>query len=145
MVDRDALSARLSALEQYLSDLRSFRNHSQEDFVRDGRLHHHAERLLHLACECMLDIAHHVIADTRLRQPGSYKDAIDVLREARHIDADLAERLKDWMGFRNVLVHFYLHVDHGRVYEAIRDDLGDIEDFVMGIAKLLGEGASEQR
>ncbi len=63
MVDRDVLSTRLNALEGYLSDLRPFAKRSRDEFTRESGLHHLAERLLHLACECVIDIAHHIIAD----------------------------------------------------------------------------------
>jgi uncharacterized protein YutE (UPF0331/DUF86 family) len=48
-----------------------------------------------------------------------------------------AARLKGWMGFRNVLVHFYLDIDHGRSYDAIREDLGDLQAFAAAMAHLL--------
>ena len=128
MVDRDALSARLNALEGYLVELRTFQHHSREEFVRASALHHLAER-----------IAHHVIADEGYRQPASYRDSMEVLREEGLVDAQLAERLKMWMGFRNVLVHFYLEVDHGRSHDAIRADLGDLEAFAQRMARLLGD------
>lgn len=57
MVDRDALSNRLDALEGYLAELRTFQSVRREDFVREPALHHLAERFLHLACESVLDIA----------------------------------------------------------------------------------------
>jgi uncharacterized protein YutE (UPF0331/DUF86 family) len=138
VVDRDALSSRLDALESYLAELRSFQGCSREEFVREPALHHLAERYLHLACESVLDIAHHVIADQGFRQATSYKDTMDVLRQEGSIDADLAERLKGWMGFRNVLVHLYLEIDHGLSYDAIRQDLGDLERFAAAMARLLG-------
>jgi len=129
----------LDALEGYLAELRSFRSVSREDFVREPALHHLAERYLHLACESVLDIAHHVISDQGYRQAQSYKDAIDVLSDDTLIDRELADRLKGWMGFRNVLVHLYLAIDHGRTYDAIRDDLGDLEQFAAAMARLLGD------
>jgi uncharacterized protein YutE (UPF0331/DUF86 family) len=138
VVDRDALSNRLDALEGYLAELRSFQSVSREDFVREPALHHLAERFLHLACESILDIAQHVIADQGYRQAQSYKDAMDVLCEEGWIGRDLADRLKGWMGFRNVLVHLYLEIDHGRTYDAIRDDLGDLEQLAVAMAPLLG-------
>jgi uncharacterized protein YutE (UPF0331/DUF86 family) len=85
----------------------------------------------------VLDIAHHVISDASYRQPGTYRDTMDVLREERLIEQDLAEKLKDWMGFRNVLVHFYLKVDHGRSYDAIIEDLSSFRSFAKQIARLL--------
>jgi uncharacterized protein YutE (UPF0331/DUF86 family) len=139
MVDRDTLSARLSALEGYLAELRPFAAIDRERFLRDGALHHLAERFLHLACECVLDIAHHVIADHGFRQPTSYRDAIEVLREEGLLEADLAARLVGWMGFRNVLVHFYLDLDHGRSHDAIRADLVDLERFAARMARLLSD------
>jgi uncharacterized protein YutE (UPF0331/DUF86 family) len=140
VVDRDALATRISALEGYLDALEGFRSSDRAAFVQRPDLHHLAERYLHLACECVLDIAHHVIADQGYRQPTSYRDAMEVLREAGHLDADLSRRLAQWMGLRNVLVHFYLGVDHGRVHDAIRDDLGDLRAFARAMAPLLKEG-----
>ncbi|MBP7146539.1 MAG: DUF86 domain-containing protein [Acidobacteria bacterium] len=137
MVDRDALSSRLDALESYLAELRSFRSRTREEFVREPALHHLAERLLHLACECVVDLAHHIISDLGLRQPSNYKDAMAVLAEAAAIPQELAERMKLWMGFRNVLVHFYLTVDHGRAYDAIVNELGDFEDFARAMSRYL--------
>lgn len=137
MVDRDTLSSRLSALENYLAELRAFREVSREEFIREPALHHLAERYLHLACEAVLDIAHHVISDLGFRQAAGYRDTMDVLREEGLIEAGLAERLKGWMGFRNVLVHLYLQIDHGRSWDAIQEDLGDLEKFAAAVSRLL--------
>lgn len=137
MVDRDVLSTRLSALEGYLAELRAFRTRTEEEYVGEPALHDLAERYLHLACEAVADIAHHVIADEGYRQPANYKDAIEVLREEGLVEEDLAGRLKDWMGFRHVLVHLYLALDHRRTWTAIQKDLGDLEEFTAVTARLL--------
>ncbi len=137
MVDRRKLSSRLSALEGYLTELRSFRTVSRERFIREPALHHLAERYLHLACESVLDIAQHVIADRGYPQASSYRNAVEVLGEEGLIDDDLSERLQRWMGFRNILVHLYLEIDHGRVYDAIQEDLKDFETFAASMTQLL--------
>lgn len=137
MVDRDVLSARLSALEGYLAELRDFRERSREEFVQEPALHDLAERYLHLACEAVADAAHHVIADEGFRQPEGYKDAVEVLREEGLLEDDLAERLEGWMGFRQVLVHVYLKIDHERTWRAIQEDLGDLQEFAAAMARLL--------
>jgi hypothetical protein len=40
---------------------------------------------------------------------------------------DLAERLRGWAGFRNVLVHEYLDIDHAIAYRAIQTELSDLD------------------
>jgi uncharacterized protein YutE (UPF0331/DUF86 family) len=140
VVDRDVLSTRLNALEGYLAELRAFRRYSREEFVRESGLHHLAERFLHLACESVLDMAHHVISDEGYRQPDNYRDAMTVLAEQGVVETELARRLRDWMGFRNVLVHSYIGLDHGRSHDFILRDLGDLEDYARAMASLLADG-----
>jgi uncharacterized protein YutE (UPF0331/DUF86 family) len=137
VVDRQKLSTRLDALDGYLLELRSFQGAGREEFVREGALHHLAERYLELACACVLDIAQHVIADQGYRQALTYKDAIDVLREEGLLAPDLAERLRRWMGLRNLLVHLYLEIDHGEVYQFLQNDLGDLDEFARAMSRFL--------
>lgn len=115
MVDRDLLSSRLSALDGYLAELRVFRERSRKEF------------------------AQHVISDLGLRQAEGYKDAIAVLREEGILEAELAEAVEGWMGLRNVLVHLYLKIDHGRTYDAITTGIGDLERFAARMAGYLSE------
>lgn len=137
MVDRDVLSARLNALEGYSKELRAFRKIPEARYVEEPALHHLAERYLHLASEAVLDITHHVISDQGLRQAENYRDAMRVLAEEGLIGQELAERLEEWMGFRNVLVHLYLDIDHARTWAFIQDDLEDLDRFAAAMAALL--------
>lgn len=137
MVDVHALSSRLSALENYLTELKAFRRVSEAKYVAQPALHHLAERYLHLACECVLDAAQHVISEKGFRQPTNYKEVMEVLGEEGVLEPDLAERLQEWMSFRNVLVHLYLKIDHHQTYAAIRDDLEDLEAFLARMSRFL--------
>ena len=69
------------------------------------------------------------IADQGLRTPDSNRDSFTVLEEAGEIEAALAERMRGWAGFRNVLVHDYVDIDHRIAYAAIRDELDDLAQF----------------
>lgn len=130
----------MSALDGYRAKLEGFRRYSREEFTEDEDVHELAARYLQLACECVLDLAQHVISDEGYRQPRDYKDAIEVLREEGVLEPGLAERLKGWMGFRNVLVHLYLDVDHERSYQTIHNELGDLDAFAACMAKFLEGG-----
>jgi uncharacterized protein YutE (UPF0331/DUF86 family) len=41
------------------------------------------------------------------------------------------------MGFRNVLVHLYLEIDHHRTWATIQNDLDDLDRFAAAMGRLL--------
>ena len=73
-----------------------------------------------------IDLANHWISQRRLRVPETNRDTFSILEDAGEIDADLAERLRGWAGFRNVLVHQYANIDHRVSYRALRENMGDL-------------------
>ncbi len=117
-----------------MARLRAFRDVDEAEFVREPALHDLAERYLHLAVEACLDLANHCIADRSLPTPDTNRDTFTVLERAGELPADLADRLRGWAGFRNILVHEYLAIDHGIAYRAIRQELGDLERFAAWAA-----------
>ena len=129
MVDTAIFSKRLDALEDYLQRLRSLGEAGEPEYLADPAIHDLAARYLHLAMEATIDIANHWISDVGLRTPDTNRDIFVVLEQAGEIERALSERLQDWAGFRNVLVHDYLTIDHGIAYKAIREDLGDLDAF----------------
>lgn len=137
MVDREIFSRRLEALRDYLRKLKAFLDAQEEEFVREPALHDLAERYLHLAVEACLDLANHWIGDRGLPVPDANRDTFTILEKAGDLPAEMAERLRGWAGFRNILVHEYLEIDHSISYRAIRDELGDLESFASWAAEKL--------
>ena len=129
MVDSEIFSRRLDALEGYLDRLRRLGEAPEPDYLAEPGIHDLAARYLHLAVEASIDLANHWIADQGLRTPDSNRDTFTVLEEAGEVDATLAERMRGWAGFRNVLVHDYITIDHRIAYAAIRDELADLVRF----------------
>jgi uncharacterized protein YutE (UPF0331/DUF86 family) len=137
MVDVEILRRRLDALIAYLERLERFAAIDKAEFVATPDTHHLAERYLHLAVESALDIANHLIADGGYEAPETYRDAFAILARHGVLDADLASRLQGWAGFRNVLVHAYLEIDHGIAWDAIATHLGDLRSFAAIAAERL--------
>jgi uncharacterized protein YutE (UPF0331/DUF86 family) len=129
VVDREVFRRRLDALLSYLDRLDAFADDDRATFVADRDRHNLAERYLHLAVECALDIANHLIADSGFEAPETYRDAFAILGTHGVLDAELARRMQSWAGMRNILVHLYLDIDHGVAWDAIRNDLGDLRAF----------------
>lgn len=135
LVDRDVFDRRLARLEQLLRDLRALSGRASRDaFLRDRGLQAQAERWLHLAVECVLDLANHLIADRGWRTPTTYRETFAVLREQDVIDDELAQALAGWAGLRNVLVHLYLEVDQTRIWQILTRDLDQLESMAAAVA-----------
>ena len=132
MVDTEIFSRRLDALDSYLDRLRSLGEAEEPEYLAEPGIHDLAARYLHLAVEAAIDLANHWIADRGLRTPDSNRDSFTVLEEAGEIDAARAERLRGWAGFRNVLVHDYVNIDHRIAYAAIRDELAEFRGWASG-------------
>ena len=137
MVDAEIFSRRLEALHGYLGKLKAFREADESEFVGEPALHDLAERYLHLVVEACLDLANHWIADKALPTPDTNRDSFSILERAGELSPDLADRLRGWAGFRNILVHEYLEIDHAIAYRAIRQELGDLERFATWAANKL--------
>jgi uncharacterized protein YutE (UPF0331/DUF86 family) len=137
VVDTDILRRRIEALLQYIQRLSRFAAIDRKSFVEDPDIHHLAERYLHLAIESALDIANHLIADAGLESPETYRDAFAILARHAVIESALGERMQLWAGYRNILVHAYLTIDHGIAWDAIANDLDDLRQFAaIGAGKL---------
>ena len=138
MVDRHVVLARLGKIRQYVALLRKIRGLANESvFVKDPLVYGNAERYLQLAIQAVLDIANHIVADMNLSLPGDNKELFELLAEHKVLSTRLAKRLTPMAGFRNILVHEYLEIDRHRVYRALKDDLGDFEQFIKAVTKLL--------
>ncbi len=134
MVDREVFARRLARLEELLTSLRELASVERGTFLADRALQAQAERWLHLAAECALDLASHLIADKGWQTPVTYREAFRTLEQRGVLPPDLAKKMEGWTGLRNVLVHMYLDVDHATIHEILRNDLDELEAFARAVA-----------
>ncbi len=140
MVDHEVFDRRLGKLEEILRELRELAaGASPQEYLQDRRLQAQAERWLHLAAECCLDLANHLIADRGWRSPSTYRETFTILREQGVVSGELSKRLEDWAGLRNVLVHLYLDLDHSRLWQFLTEELDDLEAFARAVAAAASE------
>lgn len=135
MTDAELVRKRLAFVASCLADLRRLaRVDALETDVRERRF---VEHTLQLAIQAALDVASHLVAAKRLEEPRTNRELFERLGEAGLVDPDLARRLGDMAGFRNVLVHGYTEVDLGIVRDVVANRLGDLDAFVKTVRALL--------
>jgi len=135
MVSHEKIAQRFSQLDEYLGLLRRISRTPIEVFLKDKIMVGSAKYYLQVSIECCLDVANHIIASERFRAPRDYADSFMVIEEEGFVPPDFGQRLRQMAKFRNRLVHLYGEIDNAYVYEFIREDLKDIEEFKSIIIK----------
>jgi uncharacterized protein YutE (UPF0331/DUF86 family) len=111
-------------LDRELSMIERVTGAGRGRFLGDDGLQHQAERALQLAIQICIDIGAHLVAARGRRAADDYRDVFERLSREDTLDGALAERLKDAVGLRNLLVNGHLDLDPDLIWEK----LGQVED-----------------
>ncbi|MBZ0157854.1 MAG: DUF86 domain-containing protein [Alphaproteobacteria bacterium] len=130
MTVQEKVAHKIERLREYVQYLGECRKYSPDDLKKDPLVRGAVERYLHLAAECVIDIAEIIIAERGLRKPEEYREAIEILGEAGILSGDFAVYFAPIAGFRNILVHEYAKIDLDEVYRHLQKDLPDFEKFI---------------
>lgn len=131
MIDRQTVCRRLHALESYAAELeRLAATLSRERFDAELGSQWMVEHGLQLAIECLLDVGSHLVAAERLGTPQSYREVIELLGERGILPLDYVTRALSMPGFRNILVHDYLGVDLGFVWQMLHEGPAQFREFI---------------
>jgi uncharacterized protein YutE (UPF0331/DUF86 family) len=141
LVDPESIEVRLDHLRDLLDVLEGIRAGGRETYSKSFESRLAAQHAIQLAIQICVDIGAHLIAELGMRMPDDYRGIFDALRESADLDAELAARLSNAAGMRNVLVHAYLEVDDDRVWDAL-EHLDDLREFAA-LAKRLADQAGD--
>jgi uncharacterized protein YutE (UPF0331/DUF86 family) len=134
LVDAEGIASRLDRLTPLLSELEAIRAGGHESYLADFRSRLAADHAIQLAVQICIDVGAHLIAELGLEAPSDYRGVFASLR-AEGLDEELAARLGDAAGMRNILVHDYLEVDDEAVWSALGrlDDLRRFAAFAQSL------------
>jgi uncharacterized protein YutE (UPF0331/DUF86 family) len=119
-----------------LQELERLRERGRDAYDADFEVRLATEHALQTAVQICIDVGAHLIAEHGLSTPPDYRAVFMALSSAG-LDPELAERLSNAAGMRNVIVHEYL-ADDDLVWEALAN-LDDIRDFVAFVQQHLAE------
>ena len=111
-------------MERSLRVLRSLRPRGRAAFESDEVVQDRVDRHAQLLAQACADVALHILPATGAAAPETYAEALVRLGAAGVVPPALAARLAAAVRLRNILVHGYLDIDHGRLF----DELEWIED-----------------
>jgi uncharacterized protein YutE (UPF0331/DUF86 family) len=131
MTDPELLAKKLAFIETCVHELRTLAR--PERIANDLREERFVEHTLQLAIQAALDVGSHIVSDDRLGEPETGRDVFRLLGRAGLVPAELAGRLEQMAGFRNVVVHRYQDVNLDIVRDVVENHLGDLLELVTAI------------
>lgn len=122
----DVLLRKLAYLRQLLADLAPYEHASWQEIQAE---HYKIERILELLVMVASDILFHLLAEQNIAA-STYRSAFQEAAQQSWLPDDLAERLQQAAGMRNVIVHMYETVDYRILRGAIQPSLADFGQFL---------------
>jgi uncharacterized protein YutE (UPF0331/DUF86 family) len=115
------------AKEEYDGNPKNLENYTKQDSVTLN---------IQRACEAVIDLGMHVIAERGLGIPQTSRDTFDILQNNKIIGHEMSERLKAMIGFRNIAIHNYQKLNLKIIQAIIEKDLKDLLYFTDVILKI---------
>ena len=111
----------MRARDEYQKDPLTFAT----DFTRQDAAILNIQR----ACEAALDMGQYLIRKHKLGIPQSSRDVFALLATADFLPAELAEKMKKMVGFRNIAVHEYQRLQLAVTEYVITQRLDDFNQY----------------
>jgi uncharacterized protein YutE (UPF0331/DUF86 family) len=138
LVDADSVFAKLARLDALLAVLDHARTRGRTAVTSDLHLQLEVERALQVSIQICIDVGAHLVSELGLKPAEDYQGVFSSLGAHGTIDDDLANRLGDAAGLRNLLVHDYGDIDHARLWDSL-GDLDDLRAFAAAADRLARE------
>lgn len=136
-LDLHRIAQKVGDIKESLAVLREYAARKDEQFLANSEAVRSARYAFIVLIEAATNIAAHLCARLFHKAPASYAETFLVLAEQGCLDRDLAHRLAKMAGFRNLLVHRYADVDDSHMLRIMRNNLGDVEEYVKAVQRLV--------
>jgi uncharacterized protein YutE (UPF0331/DUF86 family) len=136
-IDVEQMRGRAREIRESITKVRRYTAQPDEEFFADERNLYTVMHLLLIAIEAIAAICSHIVAKTARRAPSSYADCFKGLENLGVLERSLTGRLIRMARFRNLLVHRYWEIDPQRVLLYARENLDDLEQFLIQMGQWL--------
>jgi len=114
---KESILERLKKLETVLENLQDKPVNNLEQYSSDLDLQWIVERGLEVASSVIFDIGNHILSGHYKVSVDEYEQILQQLAAKKVISTDLYNELSGLGGFRNILIHDYLSLNHEIVFK----------------------------
>jgi uncharacterized protein YutE (UPF0331/DUF86 family) len=97
------------------------------------------QRALHIALESIADTGNELIDGFIMRDPGSYEDIVEILRDETVIQNKAADALKEIVNVRRDLVIRFIHINDEQVFKLLKSHYLTLLQFPKDIREYLNK------
>ncbi|EMT51670.1 hypothetical protein I532_17138 [Brevibacillus borstelensis AK1] len=127
----------LGHMSQMLALLETLASRRQDALLEDRVAVAAMERALHLSIEAILDVGNALIDGFIMRDPGSYADIVEILRDEQVISDEQARVLTEIVEFRKFLVNEYAKIPHEAMIPLAANGLPVLRQFEPAVRAYL--------
>jgi len=136
-MDRELIDQKLESLRRSLNRIRTRCPSTVEALIANIDAQDIITLNLSRAIQLSVDVAMHMASQLDVPTPGTMGAAFEALSTKNVIDAEVAERMRKAVGFRNIAVHNYEAINWEVVMAIVQQHLGDFDDFAQSIDRWL--------
>ncbi len=119
-VDREELTLKLAYINQLSQVLEESEGYA-------------LERIAHMLIESVVDVGNMIIDGFIMRDPGSYKDVLDILEMEQVIPAQDAQMMRNTLYLRQWFVRDYINIDHNEVKRVFMENIASYKQFKANV------------
>jgi uncharacterized protein YutE (UPF0331/DUF86 family) len=138
MVKVDVVGRKLTRATDRLDKAERILSGPAGEFLADEDAQDLASFHLFLAIQECIDLALHWVVDEGWEAPDDAGSTFLVLANRKVIDRELAERMRDAVGLRNLIAHGYSLVDHARIQREYTAGIANLRRFLAATADKAG-------
>lgn len=133
MIDAELVTRKIVLISRDLTALQDLAMLTPDAFLEAPANQVLAERYLERAIGRMIDINYHLITESSQPPPPDYFQSFLQLASLGVYPVEFGYRMAGCAGLRNRIAHEYDDIDPARLFEAVRQAVGDIPDYLAHV------------
>lgn len=129
------IEEKLKELLAYFQEMKELFKKTDKEILGDISLLRHAERLLQLAVDTILDINQHFIKELKLPATDDFQSTFEILSDNKILSRDFAVQFAPVVGLRDRIVHRYESINKKLFISSFRKNLHDFDEYMRYIYK----------
>ncbi|AGO60304.1 type VII toxin-antitoxin system HepT family RNase toxin [Ferroplasma acidarmanus] len=136
---KDIVKNKINEIEQSLDLVTENMPDTFDKFNELGIIKDGIYKRIEYSIENLIDIFYMFNSDFKLGIPSDDSDLINNLKAKNIISEDIAIRMRDLKGFRNIVVHRYSKIDDRMAYDFIKTNLDDFYIIINAIKSVIDQ------